>query len=336
MNKTRVFIHAYSYEERSIESIKHISYSESGYDLVITLDYIEVPKQLVSAYKNNKRIIDEKVKLSNIKQEIIDVKYNSQLNFINIIKSKLPEKVDIDLDITNLTKLHIMRLLFEYGHLIKNVTYISANAHYLNEDSADELLKTGNRSTIISGFEGILVPELPTILVIISGFETTRAQSAYNSISPDICIQIAGVPWLEPDKAIDYISKSMDINKHLSYHQNCFTELAPSLCPRGFASRLRDIITKYKDIYKSKGEENCNVIIVPLGTKIQTLGTYFYFTKHPETRIYYTNKTNYTECSIGVGELSMYSLKDRNLDEIETQNKREDLLSEYYAQLSID
>ena len=277
MTRSKIFIHAYSYEERATEILNAWKIKERACDLIITLDYTQVPTQLSSAYRTNRRIINKQIKELGIEHQIIELRYDAQIDFIKRIKVNCSDNTLIELDITNLTKLHVLRLLLELSSKISYVTYVSANNHHsILPDSNSELLKFNNKNSIIAGFEGVILPELPTILVIITGFEKTRALSAYNAISPDICVQVTGVPWLEPQKAVEYIEKSSEINKQLSYHQNCFSELAPSLCPRGFSSRLRDIISKYKKIYRIKGVNNCNVVVVPLGTKVQTLGTFFY------------------------------------------------------------
>lgn len=312
MNGSRIFLHAYSFEERSLAAVGRAAQS-LPYDKVISVDYENVPSDLRVAYDANRARARGHIDTLQVDhREVCGTTY-SQFNLPDAIAKVVGDgRVEIDFDISCFTKLHILSLLRSLYGRVKWVYYIGAETHYV---SPKDRVRIGHRECVgVIGYEGFHRVGGPSLLVVILGFEGDRSLASYLELDPSMAVGVIGCPWIEPRKAIKYVDGALRNNGLLLKHHNVFTELAPSLSASGFASRLRDIVSEYKVRANDYFGEEVNVTVVPLGTKIQCLGLYFLWTRYPEVQVMYPMPYEYQLVARGVGGTISVNLREFNTE----------------------
>ncbi|MFA5061663.1 MAG: hypothetical protein WC526_00775 [Patescibacteria group bacterium] len=129
-------------------------------------------------------------------------------------------------------------------------------------------------------------------------------------LDPAIAVAAIGVPWTQPEVAMTYVTTALEVNRPLLAHHNVFAELVPSLSPRDFSSRLRDIIAQHRERVLRLWRVQPRIVVVPICTKIQCLGLYFYWSKHPAVRILYPVPSAYRRVSYGYSAPIVTSLRE--------------------------
>ncbi|KHT48592.1 hypothetical protein [Vibrio sinaloensis] len=310
----KVYIHAYSYEPRAKETLDRVLSNEQ-IDSVISIDYLGVSEELTNKYRTIKNRCNRIIKNRNKSHHVVTCYSSSQNDFINGIKSIILDDWAIVLDSSCFTGMHLLRLLKDFEGRIESVYYTSSHVYRYTDPSKNTDLtfdeKCDDELTSVLGYNGINYNGSPTLLIIISGYQGNRSYLSYSILNSDLCVSIIGVPWTEPNLAIEAINRAMKENESISVNNMNMQELAPNYCSKSFCSRLRDIVRDYKNVLlENKKDDKCNVIVVPLGTKLQTIGLYFYCTKYPDTQVYYPVSKSSSFSSQEVGETYKVNLRE--------------------------
>jgi len=170
----------------------------------------------------------------------------------------------------------------------------------------DELSRGAGWASPIPTFEGSLSSEAEKILVLLLGFEGNKSEYVWELLSPKKTIVLIGDPPYDPS----FVNEARKRNDFF------FNE------PRGdvieeriHTSDLESIFSKLESIHsryvKKEGTlEDVNILICPLGTKPQSLGTYLFAKKYPNVPIIYVSSAYYftEKYSKGIGETITYDV----------------------------
>ncbi len=162
----------------------------------------------------------------------------------------------------------------------------------------------------IPGFSG-RIRHRQSVCVIIAGFEGNRAYAAFRHVSPRRAHVMLGDPR---DGSRDYYRTVSAKNNHeLLANHRVTHSICGSLDPVCFAIELRDVIEKLRADHKP-----CNVYIVPLGTKLQTVGAVMVARHQPDIQCLFTLPAHRRISAEGVGDtqyLELSALSDRYEEE---------------------
>ena len=138
----------------------------------------------------------------------------------------------------------------------------------------------------VLGYMGEMKPAMPLHLIIMLGFEYERAQQVIDVYEPDYI-------------SIGYGSSTESISSELHKRNVEFKEKLISIYTDNvidqFEHSLIDpfvVVEKLQNIVDQKRIE-CNTVIVPLNTKISTIGAGLFAISHPEIQICYTEMGGY-------------------------------------------
>jgi hypothetical protein len=335
MSASKVLIHAYSFEERSVAVVERLL-QQHRFDVVCSIDYMDVAPNLEPLYRSNRSRCETVIAASGVKHAPISARTVSQFQMPRKLDEVLGRSsVEVTLDISCLTKLHVLRLLYVLYGRIRYVTYIGAESHWRDPDilQSGVAARIGHKECVgVVGYDGLHRTSAPQIAVLLLGLEGDRALSSYLELDPGMAIGVVGVPWVQPQRAVSYIDEALHANAPLLAHHNVFTELAPSLAPTDFASRLDDIVQEYQARAIERWSVVPNITVIPLCTKIQTLGLYFYWTKHPELRIVYPVPQSYQQTARGAGRMIVTELREYRASEPLTETVRKRLVARARSQ----
>ncbi len=161
---------------------------------------------------------------------------------------------------------------------------------------------TGYRSVI--GYAGEIRPSRSTKLVVLMGFEYSRARSIIENYEPRFLVLGKG-------------SKSESISEALhSLNEKFFQELRGQYDNVGktFEFSARDPLAVAQEMEKAISlNSESNVIVAPLHTKLSTLGVGLYALKHREVQICYAPVAEYNEAAYSVPGRDIYLVPLKSL-----------------------
>lgn len=169
-------------------------------------------------------------------------------------------------------RMHIDALHFAYTEPEK---YRSKNL-----DKNQIILTEGlDRIESLPGFTGSSIHTKDALIVIL-GFEGKRSLEVFNTVNPELTYAINGFPSFKPQ----WHKISLEANLLFLRESGASTHLfyAPAVDPFETYKTLSNIIMDIQHI-----NNDMNVIIAPLGTKPQALGSLLYALAHPRTTIIY-------------------------------------------------
>jgi len=123
-------------------------------------------------------------------------------------------------------------------------------------------------------------------LIACLGFETERALGIWHAFEPNKTIGIIGKPPLRPE----YVKRAKERNKFLLGRAGVDVEYADPYDPFATIECLEKIYAK--ECFDDKGEIQ-NVVVMPLGTKVQTLGVFLFWLRHRNVRLMYAFPKGY-------------------------------------------
>jgi len=243
--------------------------------------------------------------------EKISTSENNPLPAIGRLYNELKsfkEKVElahfvITLDISTFTKRHLLLLLKnvdDLGLWNKLRIFYTEPKKYVTDLYLP--MSMGIRTiSPISGFISSSSPNLPLLLIIFLGYEGDRAMAIYENLDPEDTVLIVPKPAYHKE----WESKTEKMNRPLiRMIGERKIEYAHSLNPLN-ATHSLERITKRFNPSKWKW------IIVPLGTKPQALGLYFFWREHPNTfSIIYAQPLKHNERFFSTGIGKTWLLKD--------------------------
>jgi hypothetical protein len=148
----------------------------------------------------------------------------------------------------------------------------------VNQANGEIILTQGlDRIESIPGFLGSSVNQKDALIIIL-GFEGKRALDVYYHISPEITFAINGFPAYQPGWNKVSLEANIRFLTESKAHERLYS--APAMDPFETEKVLRNIC----DEIRPKG---LNIVIAPLGTKIQAFGAMLYALKDNDAKIVY-------------------------------------------------
>jgi len=193
-------------------------------------------------------------------------------------------------DITVFTKPYFF-LLFKtlrekFGMSRFHVVYTEPEGYKDREpDTGDIVLTEGlDRVETIPGFFGSCVHSRDTLIVIL-GFEGKRSMEVFHAVSPQTTYAVNGFPSYQPG----WHRISLEANMRFLMESKATDHLyfAPAIDPFETAKALSYIV-KRDEINKDS-----NIIVAPLGTKMQAFGTLLYSLKNVSAKVIYPFPSTY-------------------------------------------
>lgn len=268
--------------------------------------------------------IDDRTKFSieytnNSSKKIIELKY-VQEKFVLLFDKVEVECHEID---TYLKKFDIHEVLVdatslgipELALLIKNIKDICVELvflyvepeEYLSKNSALTSQEEFVLSTNIVGFESAGIPtisktvstEKERIFIFFLGFEESRLHSAIEAydISSDEAKIIFGVPAFQVGWELRSIKRNINVLKE-------FNEIKSiSYCGANSVESSLNLLRSFKDKFP-----NCDIHILPIGTKPHALGTLLYLEEDSNSSLLFDQPQKRVGRTTGISEIHFYKV----------------------------
>lgn len=292
---------AITYEERGFESLKR-SFNKFNIKNVIIFQF-NVKDYLSREVLNEWECERNKVLSFLVSKGIVPITLEANDgDFKDIFRrmiDQVPPDNQIIVDITTFPKNYILRLCKELDRYDVIFQYTIGERHV---EPTDYEVKVGISKVIsIDGFEGSYQVNGKTILIIILGFEASRALPLLEEIQAERILALIGVPGNDYNN--EYKAKAQRLNKQLLNNSFVIQKEVHSLDPYIFSHQLSKIIEHDVNEYKLD-----NIVIVPIGTKAQTFGLYLYWKGHPNTQILYPLPNRRPKIALKTGETLYYRI----------------------------
>jgi len=193
----------------------------------------------------------------------------------------------VTIDITTFTKLYMLEILhfLMVRKKVRKVCVVYNQAKVYGSS----LLTSGVGEVIcIPSFAGKFNVGKERILIACLGFETERALGIWHAFEPNKTIAIIGEPPLRPQ----YVKRAKERNKFLLGRAGVEVKYADPYDPFAMVKFLEEIYNT--ECLDTQGEP-CNVVIMPLGTKVQALGAFLFWLRHRGVRLMYAFPQGYGE-----------------------------------------
>ncbi len=209
------------------------------------------------------------------------------------ITSEGAKNKNILVDISTFTReslLILIKALYDNKQHYKNCQLVYTCATHTSENLSYDLVEIRT----VMGFLGEMKPTKPLHLVILAGFEYERARQVIDAYEPD---------YISIGYGSDTESISSDLHKlNIKFKEkliSIYTSDVVSQFPHSLIDPYRTAL-QLAEIVNERSE--CNTVIVPLNTKISTVGAGLLAIKQPEIQICYTqmakyNVENYSQAS---------------------------------------
>lgn len=208
---------------------------------------------------------------------------------------KKRSKNNVLIDITTFTHeelLVCMKMLWE-SKKVKSIICVYNNAaeYCVGEELNQKWLSQGAKSVHpVLGFPGMIFPSKKTHLVVIVGYEYSRAFSAISEIEPSSISLVYGSSkssLTEKDKEANSLFKTMVSEMAFEYNNIEEYEI-PCNDPDAISSGLIEIYKKHKDM---------NILVVPMNSKMSTLGVIKSLEEYEEPQVCYAQALLYNEAN---------------------------------------
>lgn len=201
------------------------------------------------------------------------------------------DDICITIDSSTFTRNQLIRLInyieLKLNHNRIRIIYTSPLIH------GEWLTRGFSKITNIIGFSGIHNPLLPTLLIVLSGFEKERLNKIICEHEPTRVLLGIGDP---PTKE-EFHDRNIREQKHMLENEKVEEFTFPANDIQACKYVLDNEIKKYKKDY--------NIIISPLSTKLSTVAAYLVAKENPEIQITYCYPSEYNVCkySEGIGDI---------------------------------
>lgn len=299
-----VFICASSFEKRCLTIPERLSTSPFTRIIAVecssTSNYVKCNTDLLKKYFNHN--------LSIIR---FDFKNPMLLanQFINEINALQNDNLKVLIDITAFTHENLLIIINYLYHNkgVHNITcvYVNAKEYCPGLPVDKKWLSIGaRRPHSVYGLSGLLLPSQKNHLILIVGYEYHRAISVISNIEPSSLTLLSGLEshvLTEKDKEANSFFEGLVSDMAFNY-SNIERKQIPCNDPEDTAKELECLYKKYSDK---------NIIVVPMNSKMSTLGVYLSVKDNENICVSYApaivyNETNY---SISGTECYVFSLK---------------------------
>lgn len=273
-----IFISCISYEPRTTGILKKLNRDYSA-QIGIFIINEEFKKSIsiqnkIETFLNTKNYFERSVSVTSS----IDNPIKLIMDIDKLIRDGFPENqnINITLDMTTFPRSELLTILYYLRHHSK-VNYI--RILYTSPIQYGSWLTEGYRYTSTpSFFEGPITFERKTALIILTGFELTRAISMIDDVEPSYLI----LGNANPGTAPEFRDKSQEIVNNLKLTRRITTEILdvpannPYLC-KNFISNFIDMNSK-----------DYSFFVAPMGPKLGVLGTYLAYEERQNFRVLYS------------------------------------------------
>ena len=233
--------------------------------------------------------------------------------FSSVVDEIIERKVkNVLVDVSTFTHEHLLiflRILLDRQDELQSVVAVYSHPGEYSPDRSDEekwLSKGCREVRSVFGYPGVMIPGSPTALILLAGFEVSRA-----------CAVVS-----EMDPAILYIGKGVAEDREKMIHQKPMEGFAKMV--REFCA-TRDSVSEFdffaKDMEKTEDcinkildavPRDCNRVIVPMNSKISTIACARIAIKHPDVQLCYAqpeayNITSYSTVGNRITLLNLFS-----------------------------
>ncbi|MCQ2524971.1 MAG: hypothetical protein MJ123_11585 [Lachnospiraceae bacterium] len=296
-----IFICSSSFEERSLTistRLKNFSFNK-----VILLENSQGSELL----KNNTAKIKDLFPNNRID---ISVNLHNMLTLVNDIRDALSDVGDdcsILIDITTFTheELLICTKILLTDDRIKEVVCLYNNAaEYCVATPLKEKWLSQGAEMIhpVWGFPGLVLPSRQTHLIVILGYESSRAFAAISDIEPASISLIYGSSSssiTDKDKEANSFFKS--VLQDMAFEYNDIEEYdIPCNDPNMISEGLKNIFAKHQDK---------NIVVVPLNSKMSTIGVVLSTVERENVQVCYAPAIIYNEKDYSSPGLDCYIFK---------------------------
>ncbi len=198
------------------------------------------------------------------------------------VKPKDVEEPYITLDISGITKIYLLQLL--YFIVAEQSLGLPRLVHTTQSYAATRLTRGVEQITTIPNFFGSMTIDKPNLLILLLGFEPERSLSVWKQFNSEHTIALISNP--PRDGNMYYLEYAKKNNAALLSQANVELRDVPPDSPYGVRNTLEEIYHEYKDTH--------NIIVGPFGTKPQTVGVFLFCLEHPKVQVIYSFPSSYT------------------------------------------
>lgn len=298
-NSVDIFILNAGFEPRSISVISRLRKDFAKHNLICQIDK--------SGVETKPQILDCPLAVNGITSEV-DLKTESPIEIADkLIEgiSQIPKptfgRAKIAIDITCFTH-EILLILFKVieFHVPNSELsffYTQAQSYDPQNDPKKKWLSYGvTEVRSILGYSGLITPSKSTHLILLAGFEVKRALSIISTVEPDaVSIGMGDETSLNSEVQKTNAHAVSEIVKQSRRAQITTFEFPPF----DFAATKHVLKKRINSIDQ-------NVVVVPMNTKISTLGAGLLANEHPEVQLMYGLAEAYNVASYSTAQSTSY------------------------------
>ncbi|MCO8242962.1 hypothetical protein [Haladaptatus sp. AB643] len=259
-----------------------------------------------SEYLMRESAVQTKKHLSELQKELeshcknVDVVMGSWLEAdeqLFSIRDSFEELTDRDsLDITiDVTSFNRESLLVSLNILYSLVNDVNTRILYVSPAKYGDWLSKGHRFVRnIIGFGGIQSSNKPTLLILLTGFETDRAKNVIEEIEPAETL----VGFGDNPTERSFLEKNKQEQEKLLARQDTVSFQFSADSIEKSQSQIEKLLKKHNQAY--------NVVICPMSTKLSTLGVWKAARKYPEAQVVYSLPIEYNIKDYSSGSKTLY------------------------------
>jgi len=276
-----LFIACASYEKRCLRASSLIQdYSPS--DAIVC--WYDEPELLQSRTGNRDKIADclssktqDKTKIQKIPIALRDP-LSATDALVDAIKKLIAAKgsLSITIDISVLAKQHLFLLLRKIDRLDEGVTSVRILYSFVGDYGflrGESVSRGLDEISIVPSFGGSYHLGRRNLLILFLGFEGPRALAVYERYDPDRAVAVIGKPAYK--EGWDKFSEKL--NEHLLEQEDVGRKFASVSSPIMVSQLLDQLYLEY-----GKGH---NILVCPMGTKMQAVGTYLFCKNRSEVQV---------------------------------------------------
>jgi len=291
-------ITSYSYEDRIIDSLKNIL-DKFIINNVIIINYQEeyyLDDYTIVLRKKKVELINKILKNKKLKIYVIDCKYDNTTNIENYFSNKKLYKNDYIFDLTGVTSNYILKITDLLNNNIKYFFYTRSEDYRIPNDR--EMSVSFDKIIILNGFEGFVHTDKKDLIMIFLGYEGNRALSFLKKYEIEPLYVIISHPHSQDEsKNKLFIDSVKEANRTLlNVHRvKLYDGFVHSLNPIIFSEEVLKVINNFPNI------DSYNICITCLGSKLQSLGLYFFWKKNQNCQLLYSIPVKRFDIRKGVG-----------------------------------
>ena len=234
------------------------------------------------------KVVEEKSSYLDTRTQVLVMKDISKQISEMIDKEK---DIRISIDITTFNRDQLITLLY---YLKSNFASLYIRTIYVSPQNHGSWLTKGYKTIRnVIGFPGSHKSSLPTLLVVLSGFEPERIERLIDEHEPTKVLLGIG----DPPTKVDFLSRNISLQKFILDKQSV----------DGFKFSA-NAINECKNTLEKMFEQYCgnyNIILAPMSTKLSTVAAFLAIESYPEIQITYCvpSEYNYKSYSDGMEDI---------------------------------